>query len=45
MRCLDKGIHYMGVGYPVDIFIPWTPEHLEHDVDLEKALELIKQYR
>ena len=44
-RYLDKGIHYMGVGYPVDVEIPWTPEHFEHDADLEKAMELIENYR
>lgn len=40
--CIDSGIRYMGKGYPVDIYIPWTPEHLEHDVDLETVLTMIE---
>jgi C-terminal processing protease CtpA/Prc len=28
-------------GVPVDIHIPWTPEHLKRDVDLETALEIL----
>lgn len=29
-----------GLGLTPDIHIPWSPEHLERDLDLQKALEL-----
>lgn len=35
---LDYGKGMMGKGVSVDEYIPWTPEHLEHDVDLEFVL-------
>lgn len=38
---LDEGIHMMGCGVPVQVHVPWTPEHLTRDVDLEKVFELI----
>lgn len=38
---LDKGIHMMDRGVPVQVHVPWTPEHLTRDVDLEKVFELI----
>lgn len=34
---------YNGIGVQPDVYIPWTPHHLEKDVDLEYALNLIKQ--
>ena len=37
---LGEGMSHKGV--PVDHYIPWTPEHLERDVDLEYVLEKIK---
>lgn len=37
----EDGAGMMGKGLPVDVYIPWTPEHLERDVMLEKALELV----
>lgn len=40
---LDKGIRMRGNGVPVDIHIPWTPEHLKRDVDLDTVLELIRK--
>ena len=40
---IDKGIRFMGKGHPVDIFVPWTPENLERDIELEKALEIINK--
>ena len=40
---LDKGIQMRNHGIPVDVYIPWTPEHLKRDVDLEKVLELIDE--
>ena len=30
-------------GVKPDIEIPWTPDHFERDVDLDKCLELIRQ--
>ena len=33
--------HINGIGVPVDVYIPWTPEHLVKDVDLEKALSMV----
>lgn len=38
---LDKGIQMRNHGIPVDVYVPWTPEHLKRDVDLEKVFELI----
>lgn len=40
---LDKNIQMRNHGVPVDIYIPWTPEHLDRDVDLDKVMELIGQ--
>lgn len=34
---------YNGIGVQPDVYIPWTPEHLEKDVDLECALKLIRE--
>lgn len=38
---LDKGIVMGGKGVPVDIYIPFSEEHIHRDVDLEKVLEII----
>ena len=38
---LDDGEGMTNHGIPVDIYVPWTPKQLEHDVMLEKVLELI----
>lgn len=35
-----NGINKKGVG--VDCFIPWTPEFLHNDVDLQTALNMAK---
>ena len=42
LLCLDEGIHMRRCGIPVDVHIPWTPEHCQRDVDLETVLALIK---
>lgn len=42
---IDQGKGQMHTGVPVDIHIPWTPEHLERDVELETALQLIDEDR
>jgi len=39
---LDKGVHMRRSGVPVDIHIPWTPEHCQRDVDLDVVMELIE---
>ena len=39
LLALDHGEGLMGKGVEVDDYIPWTPEHLERDVDLEYVLK------
>lgn len=41
---IDAGNAMGHKGVPVDHYIPWTPMHLEKDVDLEYVLEQIKKY-
>lgn len=41
---IDKGNGISGKGHPVKVYIPWTPEHLSRDVDLESAINLIKEH-
>lgn len=36
-----EGIDFHGI--QPDIIIPWTPEHLERDVDLEKAIQYLNE--
>lgn len=36
------GKGYDNVGVQPDIYIPWSPEHIEKDVDLEYAIEFLK---
>jgi hypothetical protein len=31
-----------GIGVEVDLYIPWTPEHLKRDLDLEKVMSIIQ---
>lgn len=38
---IDKDEGMTGVGITPHVHIPWTPEHLEEDVDMKKALELL----
>lgn len=38
LLAIDKGKHMMKHGIPVDVYIPWSPEHLKKDVDLEYIL-------
>ncbi|WP_257347074.1 hypothetical protein [Pseudalkalibacillus decolorationis] len=39
-RIIGKGMDNIGV--QPDIYIPWTPQHLEgKDIDLEKAISLL----
>lgn len=39
--CIDKGKGLTGVGVVPEIYIPWTPEHIERDIDMEKAVEFL----
>jgi len=36
------GKGYDNVGVQPDIYIPWSPEHIEKDIDLEYVLEFLK---
>lgn len=38
---IDANEGMTGVGIPPDVYIPWTPEHLSKDVDLDKALKYL----
>lgn len=38
---IENGKGMMKKGVPVDVYVPWTPEHLTRDVDMEKVRELI----
>jgi C-terminal processing protease CtpA/Prc len=40
---IDKGEGMTNVGILPDIYIPWTPAHLVEDVDIQKAIQLLKQ--
>lgn len=39
---VDEGKGMTDKGVLPDVYIPWTPEHLVKDVDLEKALQLLE---
>jgi len=39
---IDQGKGMNDKGVEPDILIPWTPEHLERDVDLEECLNYCK---
>lgn len=39
---IDDGRGMTGVGIEPDVYIPWTPEHLEKDMDLEAAMKLLE---
>lgn len=36
---VDEGKGMSGKGIQPDVYIPWTPLHLEHDIDLENAIQ------
>ena len=38
---IDKGLGMTGKGIEPDLYVPWTPQHLNLDVDLEKALDYL----
>ncbi|WP_245736078.1 S41 family peptidase [Virgibacillus subterraneus] len=41
LSTVDEGKGMSGVGIQPDIYIPWTPEHIDVDLDVKKALEFI----
>lgn len=41
-EAVNYGKWYDNVGVKPDIYIPWTPEHIYKDIDLEKAIEYLK---
>ncbi|WP_019376603.1 S41 family peptidase [Virgibacillus halodenitrificans] len=41
LSVVDEGKGMNGIGIQPDIYIPWTPNHFEEDIDLKKALELL----
>ncbi|TFJ91863.1 S41 family peptidase [Lentibacillus salicampi] len=43
LSIVDEGKRMSGVGIQPDIYIPWTPEHIETDIDFMKALELLEE--
>lgn len=40
---MHEKYHYNQTGVVPDIYIPWTPEHIEHDLDLQYVLNLINK--
>ncbi len=38
---IDEGKGLTGVGVVPEIYIPWTPEHIERDIDMERAVEFL----
>lgn len=42
LSIIDKGEGMSGIGKQPHIHIPWTPEHIQEDVDLKLALELLQ---
>ncbi|MCC2536656.1 S41 family peptidase [Bacillus cereus group sp. TH204-1LC] len=42
LSIIDKGEGMSGIGIQPHIQIPWTPEHIQEDVDLKLALQLLQ---
>ncbi|WP_221565084.1 S41 family peptidase [Alkalihalobacillus sp. TS-13] len=42
---VDEGKGMSGVGIQPDIYIPWSPDHIKQDIDLQKALEHLQYLR
>lgn len=38
---IDKGEGMTGIGIKPELYIPWTPEHIKTDVDVEKAIAIL----
>lgn len=43
LSVVDEGKGMSGVGIQPDMYVPWTSEHIETDVDYMKALELLEK--
>lgn len=41
MSSIDEGRGLTGVGVAPKVYIPWTPEHIDRDIDLLKAVEFL----
>ncbi|WP_164670823.1 S41 family peptidase [Virgibacillus doumboii] len=41
LSIVDEGKGMSGVGIQPDMYIPWTPEHIEIDLDYKRALDLL----
>ncbi|EOO16688.1 hypothetical protein IG9_02870 [Bacillus cereus HuA2-9] len=42
LSIIDKGEGMSGIGIQPHIHIPWTSEHIQEDVDLKLALQLLQ---
>ncbi|KGX92339.1 hypothetical protein N781_16410 [Pontibacillus halophilus JSM 076056 = DSM 19796] len=42
LRRIDEGRGMTGIGILPHIHIPWTPLHIDHDIDLERAMDYLK---
>ncbi|EOG8707713.1 S41 family peptidase [Bacillus cereus] len=42
LSIIDKGEGMSGIGIQPHIHIPWTPKHIQEDVDLKLALQLLQ---
>lgn len=42
-RYTDEGLarHFSLIGVPPEVYVPWTPESIEHDADLAMSLQLL----
>jgi C-terminal processing protease CtpA/Prc len=43
LSSIDQGLGMTGKGIEPHIHIPWTPSHIERDVDLELAMNLLEK--
>lgn len=41
---IDANNGMTGIGILPDVYIPWTPEHLQRDVEMEKARKLVYRH-
>ncbi|MFF2753098.1 S41 family peptidase [Psychrobacillus sp. NPDC058041] len=42
LKRVDDGKGMTRIGLEPDIYIPWTPQHIKEDLDMQMALEIIK---
>lgn len=43
LTAIDDGVMQTKNGVAVDVYVPWTPDFLTHDVDLEMVMNLIEK--